>query len=157
MAGAEMPLVRLQFAYGASRPSGAPQPTGRFAYAIHRADTLAVSDSGLLEKPFDLTPLGPHVPLELQDAERQRAITDTEMFISSGNARPFAHRVARATRVGRGLWRVEVRSAEGRAAGGRVQYGCFTIRLDRFYVHTNATDYGSSRGIEARDRRCPPG
>jgi hypothetical protein len=138
-------------AYRASRPPGTLPPTGRFAYAIHRADTLAVTDSGLLEKPFDLTPLGPHVALDLRDAERQPAITDTEMFLSAGNAPPGGYRISRATPVKAGLWRVEVTAG----AGDRPQYSCFTIRLNRFYVHTSATDNVSSRGIETRNRGCP--
>jgi len=138
-------------AYHASRPPGARPPTGRFAYAIHRADTLAVTDSGLLARPFDLTPLGPHAALDLHDAERQLAITDTEMFLSAGNTRPGAYRISRATPVKAGLWGVEVTAG----AGGRPQYSCFTIRLNRFYVHTSATDKVSSRGIETRKRRCP--
>jgi hypothetical protein len=139
-------------AYTASRPPGTRPPTGRFAYAVHRADTLAVTDSGLLKEPFDLTPLGPHMRLELERAERQRAISYTEMFIRAGNARPFAHRVSRAARVGRGLWRVELRSP---AAGRGVHYSCFTIRLEDFYVHTSAADNVSFRGIEATNRKCP--
>src|SRR5262249_6022490 len=80
--------------YGARRTSGTRPPRGRFAYAIHRADTLAVTDSGLLKTSFDLKPLGPHIPLGLQSAERQKAITDTEMFLGAGNARPFTHGVS---------------------------------------------------------------
>lgn len=138
-------------AYRGPRPPGTPPPTGRFAYAIHRADTLAVTDSGLLGKPFDLTPLGPHVALDLHGAERLLAITDTEMFLSAGNARPSAYRVSRATRVKADLWKVEVSAG----TGGRAHHSCFTIRLNRFYVHTSATDNVSSRGIETRNRRCP--
>ena len=138
-------------AHTGTGPPGTPPPTGRFAYSIHRADTLAVTDSGLLEKPFDLTPLGPHVALDLHAAERQLAITDTEMFLRAGNARPSAYRISRATRVKEGLWRVEVTAG----AGASGQHRCFTVRLDRFYVHTSPTDNVSSRGIETRNRGCP--
>jgi hypothetical protein len=138
-------------AFLARRPPGAPPPTGRFAYAIHRADTLAVTDEGLLRKPFDLEALGPHVALDLHDAERQLAITDTEMFLRAGNARPGAYRISRVTRVKAGLWQVEVTAR----AGGRAYHSCSTIRLDRFSVHTNPNDSVSSRGIETRSRRCP--
>ena len=73
------------------RPSGSrTRFTGR--------NTLAVTDSRLLGKPFDLAPLGPHVALDLHGAERQLAITDTEMFVGAGNVRPSAYRVSRATR-----------------------------------------------------------
>ena len=84
-------------------------------------------------------------------AQRQLAITDTEMFLNAGNPRPGAFRISRATPVKAGLWRVEVTAG----AGGRRQYSCFTIRLNRFYVHTSATDNVSSQGIETRNRRCP--
>ena len=136
----------------ASRPPGARAPSGRFAYAIHRADTLAVTDTGILGKPFDLATLGPHVRLELEKAERQRAIVYTEMYLDAGNPPPSPLRVSSATRVRPGLWRVE-----GAAPGapGRVRYSCFTIRLDRFYVRTGPTDEVSSAGIRARNRRCP--
>jgi hypothetical protein len=135
----------------ASRPPGARAPTGRFAYAIHRADTLAVTDA-ILGKPFDLAALGPHVRLELEKAERQRAMVYTEMYFNAGNTRRSVLRVSSATRVRRGLWRVEV-IAPG--LPGRVRYSCFTVRLDRFYVRTGPTDEVSSAGIEARNRRCP--
>lgn len=138
-------------AFGASRPPGTPPPTGRFAYAIHRADTLAVTDSGLLAKPFDLAPLGPHLPLKLESAQRQRAIAYAQMFLRAGYAPPSAHRVTRTTRVHSGLWRVEVRTS---AVAGRVRYDCFTIRLARFFVQTSPTDEVSSGGIDARNRRC---
>jgi hypothetical protein len=142
-------------AYRGTRPPGTTPPTGRFAYAIHRADTLAVTDSGLLEEPFDLEPLGPHVALDLHDAERQVAITDTEMYLRAGNARPSAYRISRATRVKPSLWRVEVTARRAPGAGGQARHSCFTIRLDRFYVHTSPTDNVSSRGIETRKRGCP--
>ena len=136
----------------ASRPSGARPPSGRFAYAIHRADTLAVTDTGLLGKPFDLAALGPHVRLRLEQAERQRAIVYTEMYLDAGNTPHSVSVVSSATRVQRGVWRVEV-VAPG--APGRVRYSCFTIRLDRFSVRTGPTDEVSSRGIVASNRRCP--
>jgi hypothetical protein len=134
-------------AYRATRPPGRPPPTGRFSYAIHRADTLAVTDWGLLGKPFDLTQLGPHVALDLHGAERQLAITDTQMFLTAGNARPGAYRISRAAPVKAGLWQVEV------TAGAH--HSCFTIRLNRFYVRTSPTDNVSSRGIESRGHGCP--
>ena len=91
---------------------------------------------------------------ELRDPERQRAITYTETFISAGNPPPFTHRVSRATRAKAGLWRVEV-TGHAPGAWGRPRYTCFTIRLDRFYVHTTATDAVSSEGIQTTNRRCP--
>lgn len=138
--------------YDASRPPGARAPTGRFAYAIHRADTLAVTDTALLGKPFDLASLGPHVRLDFRKAERERAIAYTEMYLHAGNPPPVDYRVSSATRGPRGLWRVEIAA---RAPGGRVRYSCFTIRLDRFFVRTGPTDEVTSRGIEGRSRRCP--
>ena len=51
--------------YGASRPSGTPVPKGTFAYEIHRADTLKVTDSGLMAKPLDLSRFGPAISLDL--------------------------------------------------------------------------------------------
>ena len=139
-------------AYRASRPPGARAPTGRFAYAIHRADTLAVTDTGLLGKPFDVAALGPHVRLELEQAKRQRAIVYTEMYLDAGNAPHSVRRVSSVTRVRPGLWRVEV-VASGQP--GRVRHSCFTVRLNRFYVRTGPTDEVHSRGIEARNHRCP--
>ena len=134
---------------------GRPHPTGRFAYVIHRADSLAVTDFGLLRQPFDLTSLGPHVPLKLQDAERQLAIAYTERFMHAGNARPGVYRVVRATPVKAGLWRVEVKAGRGPDLGGRAGYSCFAVRPDRFYVHTGPTDNVTSRGIEGANGRCP--
>jgi hypothetical protein len=49
----------------ASRPAGAPAPTGHFAYFVVSTDTLDASDSGLLDRPLDLAKYGPHIALDL--------------------------------------------------------------------------------------------
>jgi hypothetical protein len=65
-AGVYVTVARGNFvAYGASRPAGVPPPKGGFVFAVYDAESLEMTDWGVLDQPVDVSEMGPSQPLEL--------------------------------------------------------------------------------------------
>ncbi len=94
-------------------------------------------------------------PFGDSDHDRARALAYGGMLINAYNpGHPCCH-VVGAQRVAHSLWRVEIKENIARGYPHPPHYACYTIQLNRFYVHKSASDDVSYGGVGTTVGRCP--